>query len=66
MKDSNSIDKPITTVMTVAEAAAYLKVSKFTIKRWLRAGKLQGCKLAGNRWRVFKEACDKLITDGSN
>jgi len=60
---NNSID---TDVLTVQEAAEYLKVSKFTIKRWLREGKLKGSKLAGNRWKVYKTGCDLLLHKGDN
>lgn len=53
-------------LLSVIEAAEYLKVSKFTIKRWLRAGKLQGSKLGGNTWKVFLESCNNLIDRGAN
>jgi len=40
--------------MTVAEAAAYLKVTPKTVYRWLNDGKLPGVKIGGNTWRVHR------------
>ena len=53
-------------LLTVEEAASILKVSKYTIKRWLKSGKLQGSKLGGNRWKVLSESCNSLFFKGSN
>lgn len=41
-------EKPI---MTVAEVAAFFEVSNYTIREWLKAGKLQGTK-PGKSWRI--------------
>jgi len=38
-------------ILTPEEAAEALSVSVFTIKKWLRAGKLKGVK-AGRVWRI--------------
>lgn len=38
-------------MLTPEEAADYLKVSPFTVKDWLREGKLPGLKL-GRYWRI--------------
>jgi excisionase family DNA binding protein len=38
-------------LLTVEQAAAILQLSPKTIKDWLRAGKLTGCKI-GRVWRV--------------
>jgi excisionase family DNA binding protein len=38
-------------VLTPEEAAEALSVSVFTIKKWLRAGKLKGVKV-GRVWRI--------------
>ena len=53
-------------LLTVEEAATILKVSKYTIKRWLKSGKLQGSKLGSNRWKVLAESCNQLFYKGSN
>ena len=41
-------------LLTAEQAAAILQLSPKTIKDWLRAGKLPGCKI-GRVWRI-KEA----------
>ncbi|RPJ34609.1 MAG: DNA-binding protein [Planctomycetaceae bacterium] len=38
-------------LLTAEQAAAILQLSPKTIKDWLRAGKLTGCKI-GRVWRV--------------
>jgi excisionase family DNA binding protein len=38
-------------LLTAEQAAAILQLSPKTIKDWLRAGKLTGCKI-GRAWRV--------------
>jgi excisionase family DNA binding protein len=38
-------------LLTAEQAAAILQLSPKTIKDWLRAGKLTGCKI-GRLWRV--------------
>jgi excisionase family DNA binding protein len=35
--------------MTLSEAAAYLKLSERTVRRWLHSGKLQGSQMPTNR-----------------
>lgn len=41
-------------LLTVEEAAAYLRVSEYVLRRWLRAGKVPGIKL-GNHWRIDED-----------
>ena len=39
--------------LTVAEAAARLKVHQETVRRWLKAGRLRGTLLSGKAgWRI--------------
>lgn len=38
-------------LLTVEEAAEYLKIHPHVLRRWLREGKLPGIKL-GNHWRI--------------
>ena len=40
-------------LLTVQEAADYLKVHPETIRIWLRDGKMKGVK-AGYDWRIYK------------
>ena len=41
-------------ILTVKEAAEYLKVSKGTIWRWARSGQLPAFKI-GRNWRIGKK-----------
>lgn len=49
-------------IYTIAEVAEILRVKDYTVREWLREGKLKGFK-AGNRWRV-KESELKKMTNG--
>lgn len=46
-------------LLTVEEAAAYLRVSKATVWRWCSLGMLPAFKL-GREWRIRKTELDKL------
>jgi len=46
-------------LMTVAEAAEYLKVTPKTVYRWLNEGSLPGAKIGGNTWRVSREELER-------
>ena len=50
-------------LMTVKEAAAYLKVSRQTVLAWLHSGKLQGVRLGGTRvgWRIPEGELRRLL-----
>lgn len=41
-------------LLTVEEAANYLKIKPNVLRRWLRAGKIPGIKL-GNHWRIDED-----------
>jgi len=47
-------------ILTPEEAAAYLKVSRYTVLRWCRQGRLPAFQI-GRGWRVRKERLDQLI-----
>jgi excisionase family DNA binding protein len=47
-------------LLTAEQAAAILQLSPKTIKDWLRAGKLPGCKI-GRLWRVKPEDLEAFI-----
>ena len=44
-----------TRLLTTQQAADYLSVESRSIRRWLKAGKLQGYKLPGGDWRICLE-----------
>lgn len=46
-------------VLTVAEAAVYLKVSTPTIRRWCAQGRIP-CFRIGRHWRVSRSELDRL------
>ena len=48
-------------LLTVEEAAAYLRVTPATVYRLLRAGKLPGVRV-GRQWRVRRTALDAHLT----
>ena len=47
-------------LLTVEQAAATLQLSPKTLKGWLRAGKLTGCKI-GRQWRVREVDLEAFI-----
>ncbi|MGH7891292.1 MAG: helix-turn-helix domain-containing protein, partial [Thermodesulfobacteriota bacterium] len=49
-------------VLTLEEAAQYLKVAKPTLYRLLEDGKIPAFKV-GNQWRFTKELIDKWLWD---
>ena len=63
MEDTMETEK-LERLWTVARAAEYLNVSKFTLYRWLSQNKLQRSK-AGGRTLVRESELTKLIEDGA-
>ena len=51
-------------IMTVEEVAAYLKVSKNTVRRWCVKGKLPAFKIE-REWRINKKELEKVIQQSS-
>ena len=56
----NSRDREL---LTLAEAAAYLRVHRRTMSRLLRQGVVPGTKI-GRQWRVRKVDLDAVLTTG--
>jgi len=50
--------------LTVQEAAAYLKLSIETVRRYLRDHKLKATKI-GRQWRIRREELDRLLAEGT-
>jgi excisionase family DNA binding protein len=49
--------------LTTAEVAAWLKVSVFTVRRWIKQGDLPARKV-GRAWRIPREALEtRLLND---
>lgn len=52
-------------VLTTLEAAAYLKVSQYTIWRWCKNGQLPAFQI-GREWRIRRDKLDALIEELEN
>jgi excisionase family DNA binding protein len=49
------------TFLTVEEAARRLSVTPYTLREWLKAGKVRGVKIS-RKWRVPERALIELAT----
>ena len=47
-------------MLTVEDVAALLKVAPYTVRRWLREGKLAGRRL-GKSWRVLQSELEEFV-----
>lgn len=47
-------------LLTLEEAAERLKISKFTVRRFIEIGKLEGVRV-GRQWRVTEEEIKRYI-----
>ena len=49
--------------LTVSEVAAQLRVSEFTVRNWLRSGRLRGYRPGGTKagWRIRQEDLQRFI-----
>ncbi len=50
-------------LLTVEEAAAYLRVSRATVWRWCKSHKVPAVKI-GREWRILRRTLQELITRG--
>ncbi len=50
-------------LLRVNEAAELLKVSRWTVYRWLAEGRLQGTKLGKGTLRILRDSVTRLIDD---
>jgi excisionase family DNA binding protein len=49
-------------LLSLGECCETLHVSRDSLKRWMRAGKLRGCKVGG-RWKVRRSQALNLIRE---
>ncbi|NPV90507.1 MAG: helix-turn-helix domain-containing protein [Firmicutes bacterium] len=49
-------------LLTVDQAAEYLQISPWIIRKWLREKKLPGFKI-GREWRIDEKDLNQLIED---
>lgn len=52
------MNKPL---LRVGEAADALAISRWTIYRWVEAGRLEGTKIGRGSLRVFRASLDRLV-----
>ncbi len=50
-------------LLTVEEAAAYLRVSRATVWRWCKSRKVPAVKI-GREWRIMKQTLIDLVARG--
>jgi excisionase family DNA binding protein len=52
-------------VLTVAEVASRLRVSEYSVRNWLRAGRLRGYRPGGTKagWRVRISDLERFIAE---
>lgn len=50
-------------LLTVEEAAAYLRVSRATVWRWCKSQKVPAVKI-GREWRILRQTLRDLINRG--
>ena len=51
--------------LTTREAAERLKVTENTVRRWLRAGLIQGVRLSDRAgWRIGSQEVTRILRDG--
>lgn len=49
-------------LLTVEQAAEYLQISPWVIRKWLRENKLPGFKM-GREWRIDEKDLNAMIED---
>lgn len=49
-------------LLTVAEAAALLKVSQVTLRRWIKQGRLVACRVGPRAVRIRRSDLERAIT----
>lgn len=52
-------------LLTVGEVAARVRVSEWTVRRWLKTGELDGMKVA-RKWRVRPDALRRFLDQRTN
>lgn len=57
MSDTN-VESPL---LTTAEAADYLRVSAYTVRRWCREGRLPSHRIGGQKLAFKKKDLDRFI-----
>ena len=59
------MNKTLGDVLTIEELSAYLKISKSTLYKLVREGKIP-CQKIGRHWRFRKETIDRWLDENEN
>lgn len=51
----------MSTVLTIKEAAEYLRVSRSTVWRWCQSGALTSAFKAGRNWRIQRSELEEMM-----
>lgn len=66
-KTRPQLDKIFPEIMTVHEAAEYLRLTPNTVFKWARAGRIPAFQFGKKSdWRFSKLKLDQMIASGSN
>jgi excisionase family DNA binding protein len=65
---TDTVATPPAPLLTVADVAAALQLSEWTVRHWLAAGQLRGTRIGSTRagWRVKKTDLDAFVDAGMN
>lgn len=50
-------------LLKVIDVCQRLSVSRQTVRKWVRAGKLQAVRLPSKHWRITEASVDSLLTE---
>jgi excisionase family DNA binding protein len=53
-------------VLKVGDVAARLGLNPFTVRKWLREGKIRGVRMGSDRggWRITEEEVERILREG--
>ena len=51
---------------SVTDVSKLLKISRYTLRLWLREGKIKGTKIGGDTWRISSDDLNEFIEEGKN
>ena len=60
---TGEVSSVVDEILTVREVAKYLKLSRTTVWRWVKEGKLRAFKL-GRSWRVRRSELERITGQG--
>ncbi len=58
--ENSDVSTQVDELLTIAEVAAYLKLSRRTAWRWCKSGRLPAVKI-GHQWRIAQSDLDEFV-----